>query len=104
MRPFCSSTLLLVYFISSGLYLIAHIPELSPTHFFCPLIPNSLFSVSVRLFLFCRNMSFCFYYFLDPTYKWHQTVFVFLLIIFLNILFSRSIYRAAIGVISSFYG
>ena len=66
-------SLLLIYFIHSSLYLLILYPYLAPS--LSPLVTTSLFSISVSLFLFCYIHSF---YFLDSTYKWYHTVFVFL--------------------------
>jgi len=68
---------------------------------FSPLAMTSLFSVSMSLFLFCYIYSFVF--FLYSTYKWYHTVFVFLWLISLRIIFSRSIYIAANGRIPFFF-
>ena len=52
--------------------------------------------------LFCIYINL--YCFLDYTYKWYHTVFVFVLLILLSIIYSRSIHVAANGRISFFYG
>ena len=56
----------------------------------CSSASTSLFSVSMCLFLFCVLVYlFCF---LDSTYKWNHKVFVFLWLISLSIISSRSIH------------
>jgi len=53
--------------------------QLHPTacrlHSISPLITISLFSVSVSLFLFCKQVH---YHFLESTYQWHHMIFLFL--------------------------
>ena len=62
---------------------------------------TSWFSLSVGLFLFCVYIHSII--FLDSTYEWHHIVFVFLCLISLSIVFSRSIHVATNGTISFFF-
>ena len=56
--------------------------------------------MSVKLFLFCCIHSF---YFLDSTYKWQHAVFVFLWVMSLSIILSRSIHVFVHGKIFIFF-
>ena len=65
---------------------------------FSPLVTTSLYSISMSthsmsVFLFCY---ICFFYFLDPTYKWSHIIFFFLWFISLRII-SRSVHIVANG-------
>ena len=95
-------SLLFIYFIHSSLYLLIPCHYLASPPSLSPLVTTSLFSISVSLFLF--SVYICLYYFLDSTYKWYYTVFVFLSdFISQSIIFSRLIHVAANGRISFFF-
>ena len=66
----------LIYFIHSCLYLLIPYSYLTFRPSLCPLRTTSLFCLSVSLFLFCYIHLFA--SFLDSTYKWYHTIFVFL--------------------------
>ena len=84
------------------MYLIISLAYFSPPpHPTSPLETTCLFSVSMTLFLFSYICSFVFV-FLDSTYKWNHMVFVFLWLISLSIVHSRSTHIVANGKISCF--
>ena len=60
-----------------------------------------LFSVSMTLFLFCLFLCF-FVCFLDSTHKWNYTLFVFLWLISLSVILSKSIHVVKNSKISFF--
>ena len=92
----------MAYFIRDSLYLLI------PCHYlalpsFSPLVTTSLLSVSVVCFFFVIFTSLL--YFLDSTYKWYHTIFVFLWLtwfISLSIMPLGSTYVAPNGRIFSF--
>ena len=82
------------------LYLFFPSPTATPS----PLVTTTLFSVSTCLFLFglvCSFVLFLFISFLCSTYEWNHMVFVFLWLISLNVIPSRSIHVTPNGKISS---
>ena len=77
--------------------IIGNLYLLTPfTHF--PYSPSSLWQSPI-----CSVYAFALFFFLDSTKKWHQTVFVFLWLISLNIMPSSSTHVIAHGKIYSFY-
>ena len=84
-----------VYPLCSSLSLLIPYHSLS---FLSSMVTAGLFPMSLFLFGIYIHL----YYFLDSTYKWYQTVFVFVLLILLSIIFSRSIHVASDGRISFF--
>ena len=81
----------LIYFTSRSLYF-----SISLTYFL-PL-PTTLFSVCMYLFYVCSYICS-----LDPTCKWNHTVFVFIWLISLSVISSRSIHVVTYGKISFFF-
>ena len=65
-----------------------------------PLAITSLFSMSVSLFLFCRQIHL--HHILDSTYKWYYIVFVFLFLTSLSMRISSCICVAAYGIVLFF--
>ena len=61
--------LCVVYFIPASLYLLTSFAYLAPPPTPLPTGTASLFSVSVRRFLFCYTLFFFFFEFLDFTFK-----------------------------------
>ena len=94
-----SSSLLLIYFIYSSLYLLIPYPLFVPSPFPFPFGTTSLFSISVSLFLFCIYIHSYFF-------RSHISVITcsvcLSLLISVSMIFSRSIHIAANGKISSF--
>ena len=67
----------------SNLYIVSLYLLISyPSFALSPWVTAGLFSTSVVLFLFC--VYFHLYYFLDSTYNWYHTVFVFLCLTLLS--------------------
>ena len=88
----------LIYFITGGLYLLI------PLTYFVSLTPlpsgnHPFFSVFMSLFSFCFVCLFCF---LDSTYKWDHRVFIFVRLISISIIPSRSIHVVTNGKILFF--
>ena len=77
------------------------LPYLSLSSSLSPQVINNLIFMSVILFLFFFYIHL--FYFLDATYKWYHTVFIFLWLISLSILSSRSIHVVANSKILFFY-
>ena len=71
-------TLLLIYPIWTNLHLI-----LPNSQSFPPLAITGLFSIPMRLFLFCRYVHLC--HILDPTYKRYYMVSFFLFLTYLHL-------------------
>ena len=51
--------LLFIYFIDSSVYLLIQIPNLSLPHPISLLVTINLFSISVSLFLLCKQVHLC---------------------------------------------
>ena len=72
--------ILVVYFISNSLHLLILYPHVAPPQFSLPTGNHQ------SVLFICESTSFVtltsLLYFLDPTYKWYRTVFVFLCLTF----------------------
>ena len=80
------------------------IPYLSLAPPFSPQVTSSLFSISWILFLFKKKKTIFTILFFDSSYKWYHTVSVFLWLISLSIIPSKTIHAVANGKISFFSG
>ena len=89
----------LIYFTAEGLYLLApFIYFTHPTLLSSGKPPFVLWICSLCLFKFC----FACFVFIDSTYNWDHMVFLFLWLIALGVIPSRSIHIASNGKISHF--
>ena len=80
--------------------LLLSYPCITPPVLFLP-IPNHSFIVCICVWFFLVVYTSCLY-FLDSIYKWYHTVFVFLWLISLSIMPSKSIHVATNGKMSFF--
>ena len=96
-----SRTSLLIHSKFNSLHLLSpnlqSIPPSPTSH----LATTNLFSMSVSLFLFCKEIYLC--HILGSTYKWYHRVFVFLFLTSLSMRMSSFIHVAANGIISFFF-
>ena len=84
------------------MYLVSTNPKLPIyPHPAYPLVTVKLFSMSVSLFLFHKQVYL--YHFLESTYKWYHMVFVFLCLTSLSVIISMSIHVATNGIIYFFF-
>lgn len=81
-------------------YLLIPYPYFATPPHFSPLLIISLFSIFVNLFLCCISRLL---YFLDSTYMWRNTVFVFVWLTSLTIMSYRSLNVVAKGKLSFFF-